>query len=277
MNNRPASILVAPQPIEDESPASWILRTCQTHSVKYQELLEHLGIPQCRDPDVCLPVDYLCRIGHGTRVAEKRLRSLGSVFKAVRELPELKALLIFDAGGRPAYRVCALCLSHDEVPYLRIQWRFKDWNYCPVHHIALTWQCPECRSSIIGTKVSLGHSPNGDPSDISHCYHCGQPRARGSLAHSSATFDDRELAAQNFLVSAVLHGYFLIEGFDRQVDLGFLLWLRENYPWDLPHVAPTICGATDTHATRFIVRQILRDEQRASRRGDFRPSKGCPT
>jgi len=277
MSKRPPSILLAPQPIEDESPASWILRTCQTHSVTYQELAGCLGIPRCRDPDVYAPIDHLCHIGNGTRVTEKRLRSLGSAFQAVRERPQLKALLDFGARGEPSYRVCALCLAHDATPYLRIQWRFKDWIYCPVHHAALIRCCPGCGASIIGTKVSLSHSPNGDPLDISHCYHCGESRVGTGLAGFSAICGDQRLAAQKFLVSAVLQGYFLIEGFDRRVGLDFLLWLRENYPWDNPRVAPTCCVAADTWATRLIVSEILRDEQRASRRGDFRPSKVCPT
>ncbi|MFP6560003.1 TniQ family protein [Paraburkholderia sp. B3] len=218
------------------------------HAVTYHELLGYLGIPRRRDPDVQLPIDHLCRIGSNTRVAEKRLRSLGSVFKSVRDFPRVKTLLNFDIHGEPSYRVCALCLADDEVPYLRIQWRFKDWKYCPVHRNALMERCPECGVSIISTKVSLGHSPNGDLLDISHCYLCGHSRAHSGAACPCATIDDRELAVQNFLVSAVLHGHFFIEGFAKRFDLDFLLWLRGNYQWDGPRVAPTNSATADARA-----------------------------
>jgi hypothetical protein len=122
----------------------------------------------------------------------------------------------------------------------------------------LTEHCSECGASIIGTKPSLGCTPNGDLLNTSHCHRCGCPRTRGANLSTSATIDAKEVALQNFLVSAVLHRYFFIEGFTERFDLDLLLWLRENYQWEGARIAPTNCALAEAHAMSIIARQMLR-------------------
>lgn len=258
MINRPPSILVAPAPFADESPASWILRVCQMHCVTYRNLVECLGIPARSDPDVQLPVEHLCHLGGGTGIAEERLRSLGNVFHSVRALPHLSKLLNYDARGRPAYRVCDQCLATDTAPYLRIAWRFKDWKHCPIHGSQLIECCATCRTSVVCTRPSLGQTPLGRPFNVSDCAGCHASLLDSGRDIAPLPIDNRDLIAQTSVVSAVLHGFFCIEGFHGRLSLDFFLWLRENYSWHGGRVAPAGIGSpAERQAVSTVVRRLL--------------------
>ena len=227
------------------------------HFITYQELIRYLEIPEHRDPDVQFLGYHLCHIGNGTPIPARRLHLLGNVFQAIRKRPKLRALLNFGIDGRPTYRVCALCLESDEIPYLRIQWRFIDWNYCPTHRCMLLDRCNTCNAPISSTKASLGQTYSGTPWNLSHCHHCGQSRARVSRVGLSPVLDDQELGSQAFLISAVTHGFFFIEGFSKRFDLDFLLWLRENYQWSGPGIASSGCPNKDAQVVSAIAKQML--------------------
>lgn len=257
MTERPRSILVAPCPYDDESPASWIQRVCQMHGITYQRLAESLGIVARHDPDITLPPEHICHIGAGTSVSGVRLRALSNTFHAVRALPRARNLLNFDPLGAPTYRICRYCLANDPVPYLRIAWRFKDWKFCPFHHERLMDRCDKCNAYIKSTRPSLGKSPSGKHLNVSDCAACGQPHIKPAGVHGPphVMFDGQELAAQDALVATVLNGYFRIEGFNRRLDLGFFLWLRENYEWHGGRIAS--CGTCENpRLVSSIVRRL---------------------
>jgi hypothetical protein len=259
MSERPHTLLVAPRPIYDESPASWIQRVCQMHSNSYARLLGHLGIPAVSDPDIHLPVDHLCHIGRGTYVPEEPLRSMGSIFHAVRTLPRLSRLLNYDRRGSPAYRVCVHCLATDAVPYLRIAWRFKDWRHCPIHFTQLIEDCSRCHASIVSTRPSLGQTPSGRRFNVSDCAGCHASLLEGGPGKADPSIDGRTLVAQTSVVSAVLHGFFCIEGFRGRLGLDFFLWLRDNYSWHGVRVVPGgLCSPEEGLAVSTIVRRLLK-------------------
>ncbi|RAA05091.1 hypothetical protein DOT67_25275 [Ralstonia pseudosolanacearum] len=224
---RPLSLVYAPDPFSNESAASWIHRTCQFHGVAYRTLVRHLGLKPVLDPDLATPHDHVCRIGVGTGIAPKRLEALAGVFQVVHKHPKLKQLLNFDRKT-PAYRFCPLCLASDRIPYLRIQWRFNDWDFCPLHRCRMSKCCPTCGAKILGTKPCL-RIPGDELPSILHCAACKQPLvAVVELEAREVWVSPAKIAIQQAIVSAVREGFFHIGGLKSPLSLGFLLWLKDN-------------------------------------------------
>lgn len=223
----PLSIVNAPYPFPNESAASWIQRVCQLHGLTYKALSGFLGIKACRDPDVAVPRHFVCFIGLGTGISGKRLRELADVFHAVRLHPPSKALLNFH-DGTPSYRFCPQCIATDLVPYLRIEWRFKDWTVCPKHQVKMLERCPHCGAPILGTMPCLGMSEDDEALGVGHCTFCERPLATTTESYPQTWVSPTKLKVQNAIVSAVRRGGLRLEGYYWPVSLDFILWLRDN-------------------------------------------------
>lgn len=65
--------------------------------------------------------------------------------------------------SRIGYNFCPLCLAEDEVPYLRLKWRFSWYVYCERHTIAMETDCFNC-----GTP----YQPNMIPAELRHINYC---------------------------------------------------------------------------------------------------------
>ncbi|MHA6933586.1 TniQ family protein [Ralstonia pseudosolanacearum] len=225
--NRPLSIVNAPYPFPTESAASWIHRVCQLHGLTYKALTSFLGIKACRDPDVAEPRHFVCFIGLGTGISGKRLQELADVFHAVRLHPPSKTLLNYHDGA-PSYRFCPQCIATDLVPYLRIEWRFKDWTVCPKHQVKMLERCPHCGAPILGTMPCLGMSADDEALGVGHCTFCERPLATTTEGYPQTWVSPTKLKVQNAIVSAVRRGGLRLEGYYWPVSLDFILWLRDN-------------------------------------------------
>lgn len=231
MPDRSSSLLFAPHPYLDESPASWIQRVCQTHALSYRDLLGHLGIPQVSDPDVRLPVEHLCHIGQGTNVPVERLRLLGQTFRSSKPASllrnRLQKLLCYDSSGHAMYRYCPRCLQMPPAPYLRVAWRFADWVWCPAHRSAMLEYCRNCHARLLSVQPSLIPPPDGVHSGISICRRCGQ-----NLSSAKALRDEGHVPI-NFRRSMqhYLLRYFHTTRPPYELELNSLLGRKENPEW----------------------------------------------
>ncbi|VWC41940.1 TniQ family protein [Burkholderia lata] len=222
------SLLVVPTPIDDESPASWILRVCEKHHISYWMLLRNFGIKENYDPDISLRAEDLLRIGRGTKIPEQRLRNLGNTFSAVRRDRFLTALLITDRPCRVKYRFCTECLRTDPVPYFRIQWRFLDWKYCPIHRIELADHCGQCGGPRSG--MSYGRILTDKTLNIRNCPRCCHSLAAHGPPNVNAQASDTIVALQRHVVTASLIDMNEIDGpVNRGVLRWYLLWYVRRY------------------------------------------------
>ncbi|MCA8212601.1 MULTISPECIES: TniQ family protein [Burkholderia cepacia complex] len=222
------SLLVVPPPIDDESPASWLLRISEKHHVSCETLLQAFGIKMSNDPDISLRPEDMLRIGRGTGVPEHRLRTLGDTFSAIRQDRFLTRLLVTDKSSIVKYRFCRECLRTDPIPYFRIQWRFLDWKYCPIHRIELSDHCGQCGCSRSG--MSLGRISNDKARGIRTCHRCRHSLAalRRSAADARAT--DTIVTLQRHVVTASLIDMEEIDGpVNRCVLRWYLLWYVRQY------------------------------------------------
>ncbi|CAJ0809097.1 TniQ family protein [Ralstonia flaminis] len=221
-----SSIMIAPDPLPDESAASWIQRTCQLHGVTYKQLATSLGVKRCFDPDLTATRKHLCRIAEGTGIPFRVIEPLADSFKAARTHPAVKQLLNFD-GKIPAYRFCPKCLVTDRIPYLRTSWRIKGWTICPEHRVKMLERCPTCNARIRATEPCLGVSGE-TVLGIDHCAACCNPLATPTGSYPEVWLSPTRLRIQQTFLSAARRGVFGVKGYDNRLSVEFLLWLKAN-------------------------------------------------
>ena len=68
---------------------------------------------------------------------------------------------------------CPLCLSQDNEPYFRKQWRLAFYTECEKHHVLLHDQCPKCSNPVNFHRVEMGIRSRIKPRSILNCYKCG--------------------------------------------------------------------------------------------------------
>lgn len=229
MKKHAPSLLVAPRPIADETPASWILRTCQMHQCGISSLFKAFAIRRPVDLDLQLCAKSLAQIAHGTAIPPTDVTRLHKIFTNVRRNKELRSELNFDTNGEPIYRFCAECLSEDAYPYLRVAWRFLVWKICPVHLTEMQDRCPHCRNLL---RVNLSNVGFDRATRVPRtCLFCPSCRATLTAAAESTPVNKqaRQLVAfQRSFVAACLCGYFKIEGIDKAMSLDLLLYMKRR-------------------------------------------------
>ncbi|WP_408322801.1 TniQ family protein [Paraburkholderia nemoris] len=230
VTNRSPSILVAPLPFADESPASWIIRTCLLHRISYRRLAASLGINPSRDPDL-EQVEHICRIGSGTHLSASQLQQLGDRFEAVRNERYRKLLLNFTDRREPVYRVCGSCLASDATPYFRIAWRLTDWTICPIHHERMISRCPSCHAEIKGTRPYLERTRDNDPLDLSDCPHCLASLTANPCQQETSLgeLDESTLSVQEAILSIVVNEFIPSGSRNLRCSLTYYLRLRYRY------------------------------------------------
>lgn len=84
--------------------------------------------------------------------------------------------LINNIQGRPRVGFCPICLSEDDVPYIRSHWRLATTIFCDRHNVLLTDRCPSCsyRINLIGRENVI--VPDSGPADaLRFCPACLSP------------------------------------------------------------------------------------------------------
>jgi hypothetical protein len=168
-----------------------------------------------------------------------------TTFSAIRccfgrlvEHPKLKELLLSQPNRWPLYRFCPQCWSTDRVPYLRLEWRFKHWRFCPTHRVQLQMRCPCCHNILAMHRATLGGTLVPSPVlTLAHCLFCGTDTRRfqdGIQKSQSSSALDPEIRFQRAVVSAVLHGYFSVEPFLDRRPLNEMLTLINGVGLEAP-------------------------------------------
>lgn len=230
MGKHKSSLLVVPDPYQDETPASWIQRICQIHQCTYAALLNAFGIRPHEDPDLRLRPSTLARLAYRTTASVTDVKRLGRVFTFARRFASVRSELNYDAYGRPSYRYCPRCLSDDVHPYWRIAWRFQIWEICPIHYVDMQDQCPHCQAFIAPYRSNIGFDREAGSARTSlHCASCHMSLASGSMAPRSVEGDLRQkIELQMPFVSACLSGHFRLEGYDKPLLPDFLIFLKNR-------------------------------------------------
>lgn len=227
-----------PMPIACESLASWIQRVCQVYDLTYDRFHETFGTLANVDPDLCLTRTQIKPVAQLCGLPESGFTMIENCFCRFAEQPSLRKLLLTQSTRLPLYRYCAECWSTDPVPFLRLEWRFRHWTYCPRHRTALKKICPSCKKLLAMHRAVLGGTTNPPPVlNLATCLYCRTDMR--SAVHSPHVAENdptlsTKIAFQQAIVSAVLHGHFHIEPFDQKRDLDQLMILMNGVGLEAP-------------------------------------------
>ena len=171
------SLLAAPAPCLDESPASWIQYVCSRHHYSITRLEVVLGVkPRFHDWDLRVSRQVWSEV---LQRADCDPCSFAVAFSS----PEYSATTSMGKGslklydGPPKYRWCSSCLEEDARPYIRWWWRFPSFTHCPKHHSRLVMYCGNCKSELVLSYALMVNAGRRDPiPDLAHCQSCGLPR-----------------------------------------------------------------------------------------------------
>lgn len=222
-----ASLIIAPAPLADESPASWLFRLCSVHGIGYIQILSAFGLGTPADPDVRLPATAYRTLVRGTDISTHRVGHFDRIYQHVRPA-KFRSLLAFDGQGRPSYRFCTECFLTDRTPYLRIAWRFVDWDFCPIHFVRLSYSCSECDTPLqpiyrVGERVLV----TGESSSLAQCVQCGAPLTLNPKPERlKAERALQVVSTQRALISSFLHGYAGIVGYEPLLSIEELIWVK---------------------------------------------------
>jgi hypothetical protein len=253
-----------PAPIATESLNSWIQRVCQIYDLTFNRFYETFNIAPCIDPDLSMQKEDFTRISHISKIPGSDFKFISNSFCRIKNFPELKSLLLSQTNGLPAYRFCTKCWSNDEIPFLRLEWRFKAWKYCPIHDLPLGTTCHECHSHLAVHRSILGGSRKPSPVfNLAFCLHC---RSDLRLGNTNQTLNEsqkkcirEQIQFQRALISTILHGHFFIAPFKDTLPLHALTEFIERIGLD-----PDVMGVNILHPQITIeeIRTLLKKYQK---------------
>lgn len=143
-------LLGMPQVMEGEVLSSWIARGLHARTIKKKQMRELLDFsPAFYLADIQaqrfnLP-DLTMKFNMG---ASHILPDMFIFNEAVLNPFQLLSITTNVFERSPVCRFCPQCLSEDEVPYIRKNWRYAFSYACQKHGCLLLEKCPSCQSTI---------------------------------------------------------------------------------------------------------------------------------
>lgn len=121
----------------------------------------------------------------------------------------------------------------DPIPYLRLEWRFKHWRYCPIHRNPLSTKCPSCSKPLAMHRSILGGTVFPIAvANIAICLFCREDVRFPKYHRKDIIQDDADMAAivafQRTVISAVMHDYFFLQSSEEKLRLEELIRILER-------------------------------------------------
>lgn len=218
--------------IQFESPSSWLTRAALSQGTSVRELAMHIGWFPARDLDLMFGLLYRDGLPRaigalsGLEVARRVLvghqragcRPEGLLTTARNPARKLDGLMP-SVRRRGRYRFCPLCLEADQVPFVRLEWRFKCWRFCPEHMCVLHDECPACTAPLeLPISLVRAGPRKAGVADLSCCASCGEPlTTAGAVSLDLVTAKDIgwgriHLDNGRAAISAMYYGRLRIDG-----------------------------------------------------------------
>lgn len=209
-------------PFPRESPNSFLQRLSQRYALSFGSLQQAVGFAWNNDADLDLGAEEYASLARTCGLGVNEFSLMFTMFRSIRGRRRLHNMLMFD-GPRARYRFCDGCWRQDAVPYLRNEWRFVDWEVCPVHRVSLREACGRCTMPWPLHFAQLAGGNWSRATHLAQCAHCGFDQRRDKPQPIERNCEPL-IARGRAIVSAAGHGHFEVsDGVNRlRVDLAYL-------------------------------------------------------
>ena len=167
---------LVPKPCPEESVSSWVIRLCGAYQCTFSRLQILSGISvHDSDWDCGLAQEFLDALlrACGYSYADFGYRRINPLF--LKEIGFKLTPRYFQ--DKPAYAWCPTCFDEDPEPYLRWQWRFRNFTHCVKHRTLLETECQKCGAGYTTHRSLLLNRASVTPAllNLAHCQMCGVP------------------------------------------------------------------------------------------------------
>lgn len=232
--NQSSFFLIIPKPQKDELLSSWLARTAFAHK---RSLTSFLSLFVNCDGSSISRIDidfryseklFQCLVDKSflskEQILKMSLRSEeGYLYTCENNClypPKIIRKLI-DKRTSHGLMYCPLCLSEDEIPYLRKEWRYEFYTACLKHEILLTDRCWVCYKPIRLKKMKVA-------SGIVYCDNCGKD-LRTSVRTKVTEPQEYGLQAIRWFIKGLEEGYFLID--DKKIHSLWVFQAMTRLKW----------------------------------------------
>ena len=192
---------LVPKPYPEESVSSWVIRLCGAYQCTFSRLQILSGVSvHDSDWDCGLAQELLDGLlrACGYSYADFGYRRINPLF--LKEIEFKLTPRYFQ--DKPAYAWCPTCFDEDSEPYLRWQWRFRNFTHCVKHRTLLNTECQECGAGYTTHRSLLLNRVSVTPTLISlaQCQRCGVPLGP-KLAYEYFSLFGRDLFSSQLLLN----------------------------------------------------------------------------
>lgn len=222
-------------PIPHEAVSSWLQRFGQMHSVTPMEVLkEVIAIKTMpRDIDLDLSINEISRLEYFANLPENSFALNHALMHHTRRLyvfywriqSPFRWLMQRQGHTSPHFGFCPSCLSLDETPYWRVEWRFRHWKVCPEHHCWIQVLCPHCkrRPNLVRPHL-IRHRKYREgmltARTLAQCARCGLDLYSGEIVTPRPDEVDYYIRLQRALLSTLVNGYCILVPTPHKRDVG---------------------------------------------------------
>lgn len=204
-------LLTAPRVIETESPASWLLRLCYLHQMKFDDVFTSHRLGPPKDIDIASYCKLFKRFAYSGDLPPSHLDAIAKWFEPLVRSSRAKPAVLKEINKTPYSRFCPHCLEQDKIPHFRPEWRLKFWTVCPEHQSKMHDECPECGEHQHTNKVNLKLDAQKNERALQYCLHCNADLTKSCARHCSDKETHDKLIAQDYLLKICRFGKYSVE------------------------------------------------------------------
>lgn len=234
-------LVCVPMPEPYESPSSWLSRMALNQGVSIEKILDYLGLKIEGDMDIEFALKVDEKIAQLCGLPVSSFSFMKHMFSQVSKIDDEGVIFLLSEGNFARYRYCAHCLNEQQTPHFPLHWRFKAWQWCPIHDCLLCDCCPHCYSVLILPKNLINAGPKSKGvAYLSRCHKCDKALAskRSGVLFSThikslKLVDQLLLSNGRALLAALYYGEFSMGQLPTKYPLSQLRDLAKN--GQLPH------------------------------------------
>lgn len=217
-----------------ESPASWLSRVALSQHVSISRLFQRWGIDSNRDIDFAFSNRSIQEVANRLTEAEGDFRIAESMLARLRTIDPRGERFLLRQSGNARYRFCAQCMAENPTKYLRLEWRFDCWLWCPLHNCYLESKCPHCNAMVtLPVDMQRGGLKRDGIDTLERCFHCGK-LLTANWRSRAQTIDRTRLSSLDVcllnngraVLAALFHGHVGILDNSRRYSLEHLVKLH---------------------------------------------------